>query len=203
VRQEQSSEYNNMGKSKNGKRRKLKLSIRKHIKKKQHEKGKLTYCCRCGTKLKIKNVERHEKKCPKIDETGKENNTAECPICKENINMARINQHLDEHLLTEDRPIWLKCPICEIKILAGKFDSHEELHNTYTVSCKICGKIGTESGLLNHECDECIICFEPFTAKKDIADIGCSHKSHIWCLAEWERQHSTCPVCRKQTKFLK
>ena len=42
---------------------------------------------------------------------------------------------------------------------------------------------------------QCIICFDKCANK-----ISCGHYFHKKCIAEWEEQSTTCPLCRKETE---
>ncbi len=46
----------------------------------------------------------------------------------------------------------------------------------------------------------CTICLNNFNAGQDVAELGCRHFFHRDCIAQWLRQHKTCPVCRQQVE---
>ncbi len=51
-------------------------------------------------------------------------------------------------------------------------------------------------------CDEgsdklCAICWEDLEPSQSSVVLGCSHRFHYKCLAEWSKRSSQCPMCRE------
>lgn len=48
----------------------------------------------------------------------------------------------------------------------------------------------------NDELEKCPICLENYTKDEQLIELNCTHKIHKFCIGEWLKYNTTCPLCR-------